>query len=235
VLPASDQANAWRLAKSPWVSALSQFQWSAFPELQPSAVIHHGVDPEEFTFTAVPSDYVCYLGRFMPEKGPLVAIEAARAIGVRLLLAGPPNPYYHRHIEPLVDGRSVEYVGYVTGRERDQLLGHARALLYPLQSSEPFGLVVAEAMMCGTPVVTTRLGAVSELVDDGVTGYLAASPEEFIQQLPQSFSLDRHRIRRLAESRFTARRMAEQYASLYERVLRCSSPSNGPRSRGTQP
>ncbi len=88
-------------------------------QLRPAAIIHHGVDPDQFSFEADADDYVCYLGRFMPEKGALEAIQAARDAGVRLLLAGPLNPYYHRHIEPLVDGRAVEYVGYVTGVERE--------------------------------------------------------------------------------------------------------------------
>ena len=167
-------------------------------------MISHGVDPEQFTFQAVPGDYVCYLGRFMPEKGPLAAIEAARSMGVKLMLAGPRNPYYNEHIEPLVDGRSVIYVGYATGRERNQLLGLAQRLLYPLQKPEPFGLVIPEALMCGTPLVTNRLGAAPELLEDGVTGYLAKSPHDFVQQIERSFSLDRHRIRQVAESRFTA-------------------------------
>ncbi len=226
VQPALDQAAAWRLAKSPWITSLSQFQWSAFPELKPAANIYHGVDPEQFTFHAAPDDYVCYLGRFMPEKGPIAAIEAARSIGIRLVLGGPLNAYYHRHIEPLVDGRAVEYAGYVTGADRNQLLGRARALLYPLQNSEPFGLVIPESMMCGTPVVTMRLGAVTELVDHGVTGYIAGTPLEFVEQVRNSFLLDRSQIRKVAESRFTARRMAEQYVQLFDQVLQRSSPVN---------
>ncbi len=230
VQPATDQADLWRLAKSPCVTALSSVQWNAFPDLKPAAVIHHGVDPDQFTFQPVPGDYFCYLGRFMPEKGPLAAIEAAKAVGVKLMLAGPRNPYYNQHIEPLVDGLTVLYVGYMSGRERDQLLGNARALLYPLQSAEPFGLVIPEALMCGTPVVTNRLGAVAELVDDGVTGCIAASPADFVQQIRRSFTLDRHQIRKTAEARFTARRMAEQYAALYEQVLKHTSPRSEPHS-----
>jgi glycosyltransferase involved in cell wall biosynthesis len=216
VLPTTDQANSWRLTRPPLVTALSQFQWSAFPELQPAAIIHHGVDPDQFTFRPEPEDYVCYLGRFMPEKGPLAAIAAARALGLRIVLAGPYNPYYRKHVEPLVDGRSVGYAGYVNGTERDRLLGGARALLYPLEYPEPFGLVLPEAMMCGTPVVAMRLGAVPELIDEGRTGYLAGSHEEFVRQIPRCWSIDRRQVRQVAESRFSARRMAAQYARIYE-------------------
>jgi glycosyltransferase involved in cell wall biosynthesis len=118
-----------------------------------------------------------------------------------------------------VDGRSVEYVGPVGGAERDRLLGGARALLYPLTYPEPFGLVLAEAMMCGTPVVAMRLGAVPEIVDEGITGYCADSAEEFARQVVPSFALDRSRVRERAEARFSAERMAGEYARLYHRLM----------------
>src|SRR5262249_29151145 len=152
------------------------------------------------------------LGRFIPGKNPLAAVAAARALGVRLLLAGPRNDYFRDHVEPLVDGRCVEYVGYVAGRARDQLLGRARALLYPVGAPEPFGLVQVEALMCGTPVVAMRVGAVPEIIDEGITGYTATSTDEFLLGVTRSFTLDRRRVRERAEERFSARRMAGQYA-----------------------
>ncbi|HXG11662.1 MAG TPA: glycosyltransferase family 4 protein [Gemmataceae bacterium] len=219
VLPGDDMAQLWRMVPGACVTAISRYQWSAFPDLCPAAVIHHGVDPAQFTFRPQSEDYLLYLGRFTADKGPLVAVAAARALGIRLLLAGPPSPYFREQVAPLVDGRSVEYVGFVTGAERDRLLGGAQALLYPVQYPEPFGLVLAEAMMCGTPVVALHLGAVPELVDEGITGYSAASMDEFIRQVPRSFELDRSRIRRQAEARFTAERMVRQYVQVYRRLL----------------
>jgi glycosyltransferase involved in cell wall biosynthesis len=133
-------------------------------------------------------------------------------------LAGPRNDYFQQHVEPLVDGRWVQYVGYVSGRERDRLLGGAKALLYPMQAPEPFGLVQVEAMMCGTPVVALRVGAVPEVVEEGVTGYTASSLEEFAGQAVRSFSLNRRAVRARAEERFSARRMAEQYLEVYRRL-----------------
>jgi glycosyltransferase involved in cell wall biosynthesis len=215
----ADQAASWRLAPTSWITAISHDQWRAFPDLKPAAVIHHGVDPERFTFQGEPEDYVCYLGRFIPEKGPLAAIAAARALGIRLVLAGQANPYFDRHVKPHIDGQSVTYAGYLHGADKVRLLGGARALVYPLQAPEPFGLVVPEAMMCGTPVVAMRLGAVGELVDEGTTGYLASSADEFAALIPRSFDLDRHRVRAVAETRFTSRRMAEEYARVFARVL----------------
>src|SRR5260221_4994126 len=102
---------------------------------------------------------------------------AARAMGVRLLMAGPPSPYFREKVQPMVDGKTVEYVGFVQGAERARLLGGARALLYPIQYPEAFGLVLVEAMLCGTPVAGMRLGAVPEIVDEGVTGWTTDSTE----------------------------------------------------------
>jgi glycosyltransferase involved in cell wall biosynthesis len=217
VMPYGDEARLRALAPAAPVTALSNFQWSAFPDLRPAAVIPHGVDPAQFTFRPEPEDYVCYLGRFIPDKGSVEAVAVAKTLGLRLLLAGPRNDYFHKHVEPLVDGRSVQYVGYVSGRERDRLLGGAKALLYPVQAPEPFGLVQVESMMCGTPVVALRVGAVQEIVEENVTGCTASSLEELAGQAVRSFSLDRRRVRARAEGRFSARRMAEQYLEVYRR------------------
>ena len=206
------------------VTAISHCQWSKYPHLKPTAVVHNGVDVSQFTLRTDPDAYVCFLGQFSSSKGPLLAIEAARALGSRLLLAGPTNDFYTEHVEPLVDGRSVEYVGWVAGRERDQLLGGARALLYPVQKPEPFGLVQVEAMMCGTPVVAIRLGAVPEIVDDGVTGFCVDSPEELAPAAAQAFALDRRRVRQRAESRFSADRMAREYLQVYEKLVSTGRP-----------
>jgi glycosyltransferase involved in cell wall biosynthesis len=113
----------------------------------------------------------------------------------------------------------IEYVGYVSGQQKDRLLGGAKALLYPLQEAEPFGLVQIEAMMCGTPVVALRCGAVPEIVDEGLTGYCADSIEDLLSQVPRSFALDRRGVRQRAEERFSARRMAQGYVELYRRLV----------------
>lgn len=218
ILPDEDSARLWSMASDPCVTATSNFQWSAFPELRPAAVVYHAVDSSQFTLRLQPEDYVCYLGQFIPGKGPLAAIATARALDLRLLLAGPYNDYYREHVAPLVDGRTVEYVGLVSGSERDRLLGGARALLYPLQAPEPFGLVQVEAMMCGTPVAALRLGAVPEVIDEGVTGYWAESEEEFSPSILRTFALDRRRVRERAEVRFSGERMAREYARVYQQL-----------------
>jgi glycosyltransferase involved in cell wall biosynthesis len=231
ISPNKDSSFLWSLEQNVCVTAISQFQWSACPALRPAAVIHHGVDRDQFTFEVRPADYVCYLGRFTPGKGALEAITAARALGLRLVLAGPPNAYFEEHVMPLVKGRSVEYVGYVSSRQRDELLRNARALLYPLQAPEPFGLVMVEAMMCGTPVAAIRVGAVPEIVDEGLTGCCATSAADFPQALVKALALDRRRVRCQAEKRFTAERMAREYAQVYQQaVLAYECAGHGPAS-----
>ncbi len=218
ISPAADEVFLWSRAPDACVTALSAHQWSGYPELRPAAVIHHGVDPDLFGYEPSPDDYVCYLGRFIPEKGPVSAIRAARSAGIRLVLAGPANEYYRGEVEPLVDGSSVEYVGALGAADREKLLASARALVYPVLSPEPFGLVLIEAMMCGTPVAARRLGAVPEIVDHDVTGYCVEGEDELAAALEACGRLERAGVRRRAELRFSSRRMAMDYASVYSRI-----------------
>ena len=219
VLPHEDQANLWGRAPDAFVSAISRFQWSRFPQHEPAAVIHPGVDVAQLSFSETTDDYLCYLGRFTAGKGPIQAIEAAKKSGVRLVLAGPMNDYYRRHVAPLVDGVHVQYAGSVSGDARSRLLGRARVLLYPIQEPEPFGLVLVEAMMCGTPVAALARGAVSEIVEDGVTGACVAAEDELPKAVARAWTLDRAAVRARAEALFTASRMAREYEQLYVRML----------------
>jgi glycosyltransferase involved in cell wall biosynthesis len=216
--PHKVDAQLWSLVPDACVTAISHCQWQRYPHLHPAAVIPHGVDSSQFTFRPHPQDYLCYLGRFTWGKGPTEAIAAARELGLRLLLAGPADEYYREQVEPLVDGKRVEHIGWVGGADRDRFLGNARALLYPIQEPEPFGLVLAEAMMCGTPVAAMRLGAVPEVVDEGITGYSAASAEDYPETVRKALALDRRRVRDHAAQRFSAERMARQYAEVYRQL-----------------
>lgn len=218
IVPDNNTAKLWSQYPEACVTAISRHHWSGYPSLRPSAVIHHGVDVSKFTFNLTPGDYVCYLGRFVSGKGPRQAIAIARKLGLRLLMAGPSSPYFREQLQPLIDGRSVEYIGFVKGAERDKLLGGARALLYPVQYPESFGLVLVESMLCGTPVAAMKLGAVSEIVEEGVTGAMAESNDEMPEALARAVTLDRAKVRAAAELRFSASRMARLYASVYERV-----------------
>lgn len=150
-----------------------------------------------------------------PGKGPLEAIDIARSLGIRLLLAGPENEYFEQAVAPRVDGRTVEYVGAVDPAQRDALLGGARALLYPILSSEPFGLVLIEAMMSGTPVAAFGLGAVPEIVEEGVTGSVQPPGEDLAPAVHRCLELDRRAVYDRARDRFGADRVTAQYAELY--------------------
>jgi glycosyltransferase involved in cell wall biosynthesis len=219
ITPEPDSARLWSAYPNACVTAVSRSQWSAFPQLRPAAVIPHGVDSTQFTLRGNPEDYVCYLGRFEAGKGPCQAIAAARAAGVRLLMAGPGSPYFREKVAPLIDGKSVEYVGFVKGAERNKLLGGAKALLFPIQYPEAFGLVVIEAMFCGTPVAAMRLGPVPELIEEGVNGYSVDSLADLTAAVHKCFALDRGRIRQSVEQKFSVSRMVTQYLALYESLI----------------
>ena len=151
-------------------------------------------------------------------KGVLAAVEASRDMGLPIVLAGPRDDFFDEEVAPLVDGDRVRYAGAVTGPDRDALLGGARALLYPISLPEPFGLVLPEAMMCGTPVVATSVGAVPELVDDGVTGALVEDASCIGDGVARALALDRAVVRGRAVERFHVDRMVDGYLRVFERV-----------------
>lgn len=218
LIPHEDEARLRELYPEARVTAVSNEQWRGFPELPPDAVVPHGLDLRRHTFRADPDDYLCYLGRFTAGKGPLDAIAIARELGMRLVMAGPRDEHFDQ-IAPLVDGRNVEYVGFVDPMERDALLGGARALLYPIRAPEPFGLVPIQAMLSGTPVAATALGAVPELVEEGVTGAIESDPARLADAVGRCLKLDRRGVHERARERFSAERMAAGYAELYEQIV----------------
>jgi glycosyltransferase involved in cell wall biosynthesis len=219
IVPDDNTTRLWTAYPNAHVTAISHQQWSAYPQFTPASVIHHGVDLDNFPFTAEADDYVCYMGRFVSGKGPRQAIAVARKLGVRLLMAGPRSAYFREQVEPLIDGKSVEYAGFLTGAARAKLLGGARALIYPIQYPESFGLVLLEAMLCGTPVAAMRLGAVPEVLDEGVTGYSATTLDELPDAATKCFGLNRAAVHRWAEARFSVQLMTKRYEQLYERVI----------------
>jgi glycosyltransferase involved in cell wall biosynthesis len=179
----------------------------------------HGIDTDRFTFREAPDDYLLFLGRFTEGKGPVQAVEIARRAGMRLVLAAAEEAYYHEKVARHVDGTRVVYYGEADFEAKVRLYGGARALLYPIQAAEPFGLVLAEAMACGTPVAALDRGAVREVVDDGITGVVFDNLDQMVEGLPRVFALDRARVRQHAVARFGVTRMVREYAAVYEQVV----------------
>lgn len=191
------------------------------PDLTYLATIHHGTDLAEFTFRPGPGGYLLFLGRIHPDKGAADAIRVARAAGWPLVVAGivQDRAYFAREVEPHLGAGNVRYVGPVGPQERDRLLGGALGLLHLIHFDEPFGLSVAEAMACGTPVVAYARGSMPELVEDGVGGFLAADEAAAVEAVGRLGSLDRAAVRERAEARFSADRMVEDYLRAYRVVL----------------
>lgn len=228
--PTPPEIALWsRYADVPFI-AISHEQARLLDGLNVVGVVQHAIDTDAFAFRAEPDDYLVFLGRFTEGKGVLAAIDIARRVGMRLLLAAADNDYYRDVVAPHVDGTTVTYVGEVDHSAKVALLGGARALVYPVQTGEPFGLVLAEAMACGTPVAALDRGAVREVVDDGVTGGIYNSVDALAAALPSVVALDRTRVRRRAVERFGIARMVNEYVSVYERIL-ASRPGGGGAAR----
>lgn len=217
--PSPSEVALWqRYPEAPFI-AISREQARLLSGLNVAAVVPHGIDTERFTFSPSPDDYLLFLGRFTPGKGPLQAIELAKKMGMKLLLAAAKEQYYRESLEALVDGTNVVYVGEVDFDTKVKLYGGARALLYPVQAGEPFGLVLVEAMACGTPVAALDRGAVAEIVDDGVTGAAFADMDAMARGLERVMALDRARVRARAVERFGVLPMVNGYVNAFRRII----------------
>jgi len=191
------------------------------PELSYAATVYHGLPIEQFPFSPDPADYLLFFGRIHHDKGTREAIEIARRAGMRLRIAGivQDRQYHEREVLPHVDGRRITYEGPAGPEERRRLLGGALALLHPINFAEPFGLSVAEAMLCGTPVIAFNRGSMPELIRHRRTGFLVNGIEEAVEAVGRVGEIRRSDCRDWAAARFTAERMVEDYRTLYRRIL----------------
>jgi len=191
--------------------------------------VHHGLPPRIFDRAgAGDGGYLAFLGRISPEKRPDRAIRVAREAGVPIKLAAKVDAsdkaYFDAHIRHLLDAPGVEFIGEIGDHEKLAFLANARALLFPIDWPEPFGLVLIEAIACGTPVIAWNRGSVPEIVDHGVTGFIVNSVEEAVDAVGRLAELDRLAVRRVFERRFTAATMAGNYLRLYQGLLSASDP-----------
>ena len=189
-------------------------------DLHYAATIHHGIRLDDFPFDPVGGDDLLFFGRIHPDKGAADAIAAAAATGHRLVMAGLVQDagYHEREVAPYLGDR-VSHLGVVQGTERARVLGSARALLHLIGFDEPFGLSVAEAMACGTPVIAYRRGSMPELIEDGVNGFLVDSFDEAVAAIGRIGEIDRAACRASVVRRFSVERMTADYIALYERIL----------------
>lgn len=204
------------------VVSISDNQRLPLPNANWQSTIYHGLPERLYTFHERPREYLAFLGRISPEKGVDRAIRMARLAERKLIIAGKidalDRDYYHYRVKPLLKDPRVEYIGEIGDREKNDLLGNALALLFPITWPEPFGIVVIEAMACGTPVIASPRGAVPEIVEQGVTGFFADNPREAARAVTRVPELDRRMIRAVFERRFSARRMALHYLSVYRKL-----------------
>jgi glycosyltransferase involved in cell wall biosynthesis len=204
--------------------SISNDQRRPLPKANWVATVPHGVPRAGYEFQDSPSrgNYLAFLGRISPEKRPDVAIEVARRAGIPLKIAAKVDAadrtYFDTVIQPLLNGPGVEFVGEIGDEQKSEFLGNARALLFPIQWPEPFGLVMIESMACGTPVLAWDCGSVKEVVDHGVSGYIVRSVEEALAALERISDLDRAQVRATFERRFTATAMASAYLEVYREL-----------------
>ena len=187
------------------------------------ATVHHGLPESLLAFHEPPGEYLAFVGRISPEKGIEDAIAIARRAGMPLKIAAKVDrvdrEYFQSSVRPLLDGRGVEFVGEIGEDEKDSFLGNARALLFPVDWPEPFGLVMIEALACGTPVVARLSGAVPEVIHDGETGFVVRDTAEAVRAVASLDRIDRARCRAMFEERFTAARMARDYVDVYQMLI----------------
>jgi glycosyltransferase involved in cell wall biosynthesis len=192
-----------------------------------TGTVYHGLPPDEFNFRADPEDYFLFLGRISPEKRVDRAIEIAKKTGRKLKVAAKIDRvdryYFNKHIKHLLDQSFIEFIGEVGRADADKLLGGAAALLFPIDWPEPFGLVMIEALACGTPVIAFRCGSVPEVITDGLTGFIVDDVEQAVEAVGKIGQIDRARCRQEFEIRFTDQRMAQDYVKIYEQLVRDSA------------
>jgi glycosyltransferase involved in cell wall biosynthesis len=207
-----------RWSKYPLVS-ISDSQRTSLPFANWAGTVYHGMPAELYKFNAEPRGYLAFLGRISPEKRPDRAIAIAKRLGMPLKIAAKVDAadasYFREEIEPLLDHPLIEFIGEIGDGQKSEFLGGAEALLFPIDWPEPFGLVMIEAMGCGTPVIAFECGSTPEVVENGLTGFIVNSEDEAVAAVQAARQLDRRAIRRRFDRRFSSIAMARAYLDLY--------------------
>jgi glycosyltransferase involved in cell wall biosynthesis len=221
------------------VVSISNNQRRPLPQANWQATVHHGLPTDAFAWSERSDGYLAFLGRISPEKRVDLAIEIARRAGLRLKIAAKidaaDRDYYEQHIASLLSQPHVDFIGEIGEADKVAFLGGARALLFPIDWEEPFGLVMIESLACGTPVVALRRGSVSEVIEHGVTGFVVDTLDEAVAAVARVDTLSRRRCRDVFERRFTSKRMAADYLALYRTLLSAHSPDGVPTDARPKP
>lgn len=213
--------------------SISNAQRKPLPWVRWIGTVYHGLPKDLYQFHAQPGNYLAYLGRISPEKRVDHAIEIAKRVGMKLKIAAKVDKvdqvYFDTVIKPLLNNSLIEFVGEIKQEEKNDFLGNAFAVLFPIDWPEPFGLVMIEAMACGTPVIACRRGSVPEVMEEGVTGFVCRTVNEAVRSVKKISTIDRSLCRKVFDERFTSQRMAEDYLALYEQLLQEQSFSTNGR------
>jgi len=215
--------KAFSLFKGANYISISDNQRKPMPELNYLATVYNGLDISKFKFFPEGQDYFAFLGRMSSEKGPVQAIQIAKAAGVKLIMAAKVDKadekYFKEQVEPLIDGEQIKFIGEVDHDGKIELLGNARALIAPIQWEEPFGLFFIEAMACGTPVITMNRGSVPEIVVNNKTGFICENEAEAVEKIKILDTISRKDCFDHVNTNFSSEKMAEGYLAAYEKAL----------------
>ncbi|MEA5616972.1 glycosyltransferase family 4 protein [Cronbergia sp. UHCC 0137] len=221
-----DNEKIFKYAKKQPYITISNGQREPRLELNYVATVYNGIDVSSYEFYPQPTDppYLAFLGRLSPEKGVHLAIEIAKKTGWRLKIAGKVDrvdvEYFETEIEPLIDGKQIEYLGEANHAQKNVIMGGAVATLFPITWREPFGLVMVESMAAGTPVIAIRLGSTQEIIADGKTGFLCDTVQECIEKIDKVGELNRYACRDHVENHFSVQKMTDGYEAVYQDILK---------------
>jgi len=208
--------------KKPNVITISNSQRKGFPNINYLATVYNGVNTKEFKFCEKPKNYFLYMGALGKHKNPKDAILAAKRAKVKLILASGKKrePYFSKEIKPLIDGKQIKYVGEISGKKRIDLVKYAKGFLFPIKWQEPFGLVMAEAMACGTPVIAYPNGAVREVVENKKTGFIVKNISEMTKAIKNINKIDRKKCRERVEKYFSVEKMVADYEKVIKKLVK---------------
>jgi glycosyltransferase involved in cell wall biosynthesis len=227
-LDRSEFGSVFRTYKHANYVSISESQRSFLPDLNWAGTVHHALDLCRFKFYPQPGDYLAFVGRMAPEKRPDRAIEIAKRAGIPLKIAAKidakERPYFESVVKPLLDHPLIDYVGMLDEQEKSKLIGNALALLLPIEWPEPFGIVFIEALACGTPVLTCPHGAVPEILEDGVTGFICKTDDELVETLERIGEISREGCREYVRRKFDITHMAMKYVNVYSKVQQRRPP-----------